>query len=129
MIGNPYQQYKEQGILTASPLELIVLLYDGCIKQIKLAKLHMEAGSYQDANRSLQRAQDIVTELSSSLDFQYDISHELVAIYEFVLRSLMEVNATKETGPVDEIITILAELRDAWSAVGKTTRSGLALEE
>jgi len=129
MIGNPYQQYREQGILTASPMELVVMLYDGCIKQIKLSELHLEAGSYEDANRSLQKAQDIITELSASLDFQYEVSNELVAIYEFILRTLMEINATKETKQIDEVVVILTELRDAWSTVSKTAHTGLALEE
>ena len=106
--------YKKQGIMTASPIELVIMLYDGCLRQLRAAKTNIINHNYQDANKALQRTQDIVAELSSSLDCRVEISHQLMQIYEYVTWKTREINATKDAGQVDEIEGIMSGLKDAW---------------
>ena len=120
---NPYAQYKQQGVLTASPTELVVMLYEGCIKQLKLAKIFIGERSLESANHAFQRAQDIVTELVMGLDFSYPIARELLNLYEFIQRSIIDMNISKEAEKIDPVIEILDELRTAWVEVVKQTRA------
>ncbi len=123
MATNPYAQYKQQGVLTASPTELVVMLYDGCIKQLKLAKIHIGDKNFDLANSSFQRAQDIVTELVMGLDFNYEIARELLNLYEFIQRAIIDMNISKDLDDIDPIIEILSDLRSAWAEVVKQTRA------
>lgn len=123
MALNPYAQYKQQGVLTASPTELVVMLYEGCIKQLKLAKMFIGEGSIEAANAAFKRAQDIITELVMGLDFNYDIARELLNIYEFVQRSIIDLNMSKDAEQIDPIVEILDELRLAWVEVVKQMRT------
>ena len=123
MATNPYAQYRQQGVLTASPAELVVMLYEGCIKQLKLAKIHIEAKNVEGANNSFQRAQDIITELVMGLDFNYDIAKELLNLYEFIQHAIIDMNISKDIKQVDPVIEILDDLRTAWVEVVKQTRA------
>ena len=123
MATNPYAQYRQQGVLTASPTELVVMLYEGCIKQLKLAKIHLGEKNYEGANNAFQRAQDIITELVMGLDFNYDIARELLNLYEFVQRAIIDMNISKDMNQVDPIVEILDDLRTAWVEVVKQTRA------
>lgn len=130
MINNPYDQYKQQGVLTASPTELVVMLYEGCIKQLKLSKIFIEEKNYEGANNAIKKAEDIVTELVMGLDFNYEMARDLLNIYEFVQRSLLELNATKDPEKIEPIIGILEDLRSAWVEVAKKNRvSSFGLED
>ncbi len=123
MATNPYAQYRQQGVLTASPTELVVMLYEGCIKQLKLAKIHIGEKNIEGANNAFQRAQDIITELVMGLDFNYDIARELLNLYEFIQRAIIDMNISKDINQVDPIIEMLDDLRGAWVEVVKQTRA------
>lgn len=114
-----YQRYKQQEVLTASPIELTVMLYDGCIKNLKLARMNITDKNLESANASLQKAQRIVMELIDSLDFHYPIAKDLFNIYEFVMREISRINAEKDAEGVNGIISILSELRQAWASIVK----------
>ncbi len=121
-LANPYKQYKQQGIMVANPVELIIMLYDGCVKQLKLTEIAISEENVQDANTSLQKAQDIVTELIMSLDFHYPMSNELMKIYEFLLNQMAEINVSKNRGGIEPLINILLELRTSWVHVLKESK-------
>lgn len=114
---NPYEIYKKQGVMTASPVELVVMLYDGCIRHLRAAQRAILDKDCERANTALQKAQDIVAELAASLDCRLGLSIQLLQIYDFVNRRLMEANAQKDTGAIDEAIGLMKELRDAWAAI------------
>lgn len=126
---NPYEQYKQQGVMTASPVELVVMLYDGCIKNMKIANLAIQEKDYQRANSSLIRAQEIISELITSLDFNYKLAENLMDIYEFCLHTMADINMTKDTTLIQPLIEILADLREAWAEVARSTRGTVALSE
>jgi len=112
---NPYQQYKENAILTASPEELVLMLYNGIIRFIEEAKGAIEKKDYMAANNSIQRAQDIITELMLTLDMNYDISKNLYSLYDYMLRRLIDANVKKDVTILEEVKGFAIELRDTWS--------------
>ena len=128
-MANAYQRYKEQDVTMATPMALIVMLYNGCIKQLKLAQIAIDQGDCEDVNDHLKKAQDIISELVRSLDFQYEISKDLLALYDFMLREIVAANASKDRDKLDPVIRMLSSLRDTWSQVEKTCRLPYELVE
>ncbi|MCE5236829.1 MAG: flagellar export chaperone FliS [Clostridiaceae bacterium] len=126
---NPQDAYRQQGILTANPVELIVMLYDGCIKQLKLGCLALDDKNYEKSNVSFQKAQRIIMELITSLDFRYELAHDLMRLYEFMLEQIVEGNLKKEKAPVLGTMELLEELRGAWAQVSKSGAASVAVAE
>ena len=127
--ANAYQTYKTQEVSMASPMALIVMLYNGCIKRLKLARIAIDKKDYEDANTQLKKAQDIVAELANSLDFNYPIANDLMALYEFMLREIIQINIGKDQDKIEPVINMLSSLRDAWKQVEKTCRQSYPIEE
>jgi len=119
MAASPYEKYRRQDILIADPMKLVVMLYNGCIKQLKLAREAIEKRQYDQANQRLQRSQDIIVELMTSLDLKYAISKELMDLYTFLYREMIKVNITKDDTHIEPLIKILVDLRDTWSEAMK----------
>lgn len=119
--NNPVQAYKEIQITTANQIKLIVMLYDGAIRRIGLALACFDEGHrrYDEINTHLRAAQDIVSELMSSLDFDKggDLARNLFSIYSYVNKQLLQSNLKKDSKPLDEVKKLLAELRDAWDEI------------
>ena len=111
--------YQETAIGTQSKGRLIVMLYDGAIKFMKLAIREMEAGNYAAKGRYINRAQDIVNELNAVLDMDGggDISQNLRKLYLFVNRRLSEANGKRDPQMVREVITLMEELNQSWRAI------------
>ncbi len=120
-IKTAYQTYQRQGVLTASPLELVIMLYKGCIRQLNLGKVSIEKKDYQTANAAFQKAQDILSELMLSLDFSYEISSELMRLYEYIQWKIVDINANKASEEVDGVVEILDELQSSWVAIKTKT--------
>lgn len=112
---NPYNQYKQNSINTATPAELTLMLYNGAIKFSLMAKLAMEDKNIEKTNDAILRAQAIVQELNMTLDMNYEISNEFRALYTFVLEKLLDANIQKKTSIIDdEVMPILEGMRDNW---------------
>lgn len=127
---NPYQQYKQQGVMTASPVELIVMLYDGCVRNLRVAKLSFEEKNVVTANESLLKAQAIVQELSLCLDYSYPISGEINRLYTFVEEAIVEAIEKSNGDQLEDLVAIMTDLRVAWADVSRQTRvDTLAIEE
>jgi len=124
------QKYQSESILTASPMELVVMLYEGLVKQIKLADIFIEQNSFERANQSLNKAQDIVAELLRSLDFHYSIANELMKLYDYMLQELMYINLHKDRERIPDLLEIVVTLKDAWSTARTSADSrAFAIEE
>jgi flagellar protein FliS len=129
-MANPYERYRQQGVMTASPVELIVMLYDGCIKNLKLARIAIQEKKYDTSNTHLQKAQEIIAELISSLDLHFPIAADLMKIYDFILRQIVEINVSKDETAIGGIVGLLSTLKDAWSQVARMNRNAVsAMEE
>ncbi|SCY86386.1 flagellar export chaperone FliS [Alkaliphilus peptidifermentans] len=123
-MNNPYNQYKENSIKTASPQELTLMLYNGAIKFINQSKIFIEEKNVSSANEALKRAQDIIEELNNTLDMKYDISDRLRTIYTYILERLREANIKKDITPLNEAMEMVTELRDTWKEAMKLAKNG-----
>ena len=96
MKANPYQQYKNMQIQTASQERLLIMLYEGAIKFINQGKLAFQDGKYDIGNECIKRAQDIVSELMSSLNFESgEVANNLFVLYEYIYHRLVQANIKK----------------------------------
>lgn len=119
---NAYNAYKQDGIMTASPVELIIMLYDALIKQYKLAKLMIEEKEMEKANSAFIKAQDIITELVKSLDLKFKLAEDLLMIYDFMLNETIQCNIKKDISMIDPLMEMAQELKSAWVVVkGQTS--------
>ncbi|GAB2490569.1 flagellar export chaperone FliS [Alkalibacterium psychrotolerans] len=112
--------YKKNQVETASPKQLVVLLYEGAVKFIRLAELAIEKNDMTKANRNILKAQDIVTELMVSLNHQNGenaIASELQTLYSYILNQLIQANLKKDTEKLAETRNLLSELREAWASI------------
>jgi flagellar secretion chaperone FliS len=114
------QQYEQQKVLSASPMELILMLYDGGIRALNSA---IEAFQVEDeiermnaVHERLLRSQDFITELACSLDVERggELAVELNRLYDFMLRHLAMANSEKRIKPIQEVKMMLTSLRDSW---------------
>ncbi|NLM74434.1 MAG: flagellar export chaperone FliS [Clostridiaceae bacterium] len=126
---NAYNQYKENSINTASPEELTLMLYNGLIKFIMRGIDSIEKKNIQEANTNIIRAQDIVQEFINTLDMRYEISKNLVSIYDYLLRRLIDANITKDKEILEEVLGFAKVLRDTWEEAMKLSKKQIKLKQ
>lgn len=119
--------YTEQSGITASPGELLMMLLNAEIKNIRIAILSIGAGKLTDAHQRLMKAQDIMDELILSLDDAYEISKELTPLYLFIKKELMSANIKKDTEKLEKLLPIVTELRDSWEKAYEISRKNTGL--
>ncbi|SHE61561.1 flagellar protein FliS [Caldanaerobius fijiensis DSM 17918] len=126
MINNPYQQYRTDAVMTASPEELTLMLYDGIIRFLNQAKEAILSRDMQTAHEKLIRVQDILNELNATLDRSYDIASNLASIYDFMIRKTIEANIKKDVNIIDEVLEFARDLRNTWQQAMKIARKDSA---
>lgn len=111
--------YRQQSILTATRGQLVVTLYDGCLRFLRQAAHALRDGKHVEAGVRLGRAEAIVDELLATLDMEQGgvVASRLQGIYVFCTRMLIEARAERDPAKVDAVADLLAELRDAWAQV------------
>ena len=112
--ANPQEAYRRQNILTASPAELIIMLYDGLLKDVRLAIRAIGKNNAEATHRHLMKAQAIVAELINCLDLSFSIAADLMNLYDFLLHTLAEANAAKDAAMLEPLLEIIETLRDTW---------------
>lgn len=117
-----YGRYQQQSAMTASPGELTLMLYDGCVKFLKQSRLYMEEHNLEKASNASIRAQDIISELMATLDMRYEISNNLYSLYDFILRMVVQSNIKKDPLLLEEPINMMSELRDTWQQAVRLNR-------
>ena len=127
--ASPQDAYKRQDVLTATPADLVVMLYDALKKNIMQARRGLERKNIQSTHDHLMKAQEIVTELVNSLDMNYDISTELLSLYEFMLTSLEDANIQKKPELLTPVIDIVDSLREAWQEIAQSNKGTLHINE
>ena len=125
--GNYAQEYRKNAVIGASPVQLVVMLYDGALKFMEQGKVSMAARDIQKQNHYIQKAQRIVMELMSSLDMVKggEIAKNLLALYTYVLEELVSANIEDRSECLDRAMRTLTELRESWVEVEKITRAGV----
>lgn len=118
MIANPYSQYRDVQIQTASPGRLLVMLYDGAIRFALQAKRGIEMQDPKSTYEGLRRLQDILDHLTTTLDFGAGaIADNLADLYEFMGRRLVEANLRRDPKAVDDVIGLISTLRSAYAEI------------
>jgi flagellar secretion chaperone FliS len=111
--------YRDSSVLTAPPERLVVMLYDGANRFLFQATHAMRSGDLELMNNRMQRAEAIISELRGTLDFENggDIAPRLEAIYAFCQRHLLEARLKRDPERIEQVMKLLAELREAWDQV------------
>lgn len=117
MAQNAASIYQGTKINTASPAELTLMLYEGAIKFCNKALYGMEQNDIEKVNENLIKAQKIVTELRSTLDFKYAVAKEFDNVYEYIYRRLVEANIKKDVDILEEALDYIRQMRDTWKDV------------
>lgn len=109
------EEYRAARIKTARPLDLVVMLYDGALRNLARANSALKQQDIEGANNALLRCQDILQELMVTLNLESgEIARNLHRLYEYMLHRLVEANIHKTPTPVVEVARLLASLREAW---------------
>lgn len=112
--------YRQNAVLSASPAQLVVELYDGARRFLRQAAEAMGAREIERAHQKLRRAEMIIDHLNSVIDDgQGEISSQLHAVYAFYLSHLNEARISQDPEKVREVARMLGELREAWSQVAQ----------
>lgn len=121
-IKNPYQAYENNAVTTASPGELTLMLYNGCLKFINLAKKAISDKNMEEKNTNLQKAQKIIQELMVTLNMDFEVSKNLMSLYDYLNRRLIEANMKNDIAILEEVEGFVADFRDTWKEVIKINR-------
>ena len=118
-IQNPYEEYQRNKILTASPAEITLMLYEGAIKFCNIAIMGIEQSDMEKAHTNIMKTQRIIEEFRNTLDRKYQVAEEFDKIYVYALQRLFEANIKKDKEILEEVNTHLRSLRDTWKEVMK----------
>ena len=118
------ETYKRNQVFTADKGTLLLMLYEGAIDFLKLAKDHMESGQLAAKGLYISKAHAVIAELSSTLDLDVggDLPRSLRALYEFMMDQLMESHLGNKAQPIDEVIKLLSTLKQGWEGAVAQTR-------
>ena len=117
-----YAQYNNNKVLNASPAELTLMLYDGAIKFCNIAIMGMEKKDIEKAHVNIMKAQRIIEEFRSTLDFKYEVAKDFDRVYVYLLQRLFEANIKKDPEILEEVNTHLRSMRDTWKQVMEATK-------
>jgi flagellar secretion chaperone FliS len=117
-----HQVYKQNSVSTASPGELTLMLYNGCLNFLNKAKLAIRENNIQERNTNLQKAQRIIQELMVTLNQDYEIAKQMMVMYEYMNRRLIEANINNDLSIVEEVEGFVTEFRDTWKEVIRLNR-------
>lgn len=119
--------YKNQQIMTATPEELTLMLYNGAIRFISESIQELERHNLAKSHAANIRAQDIIREFICTLDMRYDIAKSLYSLYEYIQFRLIQANVKKDKIQLEEARKLLTELRDTWAEAMKIARGSRAM--
>lgn len=119
---NPYVAYEQNAVTTASPGELTLMLYNGCIKFLNQAKSAMETNDYELKNKCIQKAQSIISELMVTLNMDIPVAKHMMQMYDYMNRRLIEANVKNSIEILEEVESFVAEFRDTWKEVIQINR-------
>lgn len=121
-VQNAYNAYQQNSVTTASPGELTLMLYNGCVKFIHQAKKAIEEESIQNRNRNIQKAQAVLSELMATLNMDIPVSKNMFNLYEYMHYRLTQANINNDVAILDEVEELTIEFRDTWKQVIQINR-------
>lgn len=124
MNKNPYAAYANSKVMTASPAELVLMLYDGAIKFCNIAIMGIEENDIQKAHNNIIKVENIISEFRATLDHKYPVAEDFDRVYEYLNRRLQEANIKKDVEILNEVLMHLRTMRDTWKEVMRLNTSG-----
>jgi len=127
-------QYKQVGIQAsvenADPHTLIQMLFDGAIERLNTAKMHMKQGNIALKGENISRAISIVDGLRTSLDMQKggEMAESLEALYDYMQRQLLVANLENKVEKIEEVLSLIGEIRAGWMAIPQEIRNTKKIE-
>lgn len=121
-MNNPYAQYNNSKVLTASPAELTLMLYEGAIKFCNIAITAIEQKDMMKAHTNIVKVENIITEFRSTLNFKYPVAKDFENVYAYVFDRLVEANIHKDAEILNEVLEHLRVMRDTWKEVMRLTK-------
>lgn len=119
---NPYEKYKQQSVMTMTQGEMVVRLYEEIINQLSRAVICIREKNIEGTNASLQKCQRIINYLKSTLNFKYEVSSNLLSLYDFFNEQIIKSNLKKDTQPIEEILPLVSELKDTFAQGERLSR-------
>lgn len=130
MMRSPAESYAKVGVesavAAADPHRLILLLFDGAIAAVSVAKVHMESGDIAQKGAAISKAIDLISNgLQASLDMEAggELSARLAALYEYMVQRLLFANLKNSVATLDEVFGLLSGLREAWKQITPSTQA------
>lgn len=118
-LPNAYAAYNRNKVLTASPAELTLMLYDGAIKFCNIAIVGIENKDVEKAHVNIIKTEKIIEEFLRTLDEKYPVYKDFENVYRYLMRRLQEANVRKDKEILEEVLTHLRGMRDTWKEVMK----------
>jgi len=123
---NQYKQVNVRAsVENADPYTIIQMLFDGAMERLNMAKMHIQQNNIAQKGENISRAIGIVDGLRSSLDMEAggDLAANLEALYDYMQRQLLKANLQNDTALIDEVLSLLGEIRAGWMAIPQDMRS------
>ena len=117
MAAMGYEQYEKSRIMTASPGELTLMLYEGAIKFSNIAVMAIEKSDIEKAHINIRKVQRIIEEFQATLNHKYPVSKDFDEVYSYLQRRLLEANVKKDKEIMEEVLRHLRVMRDTWKEV------------
>lgn len=125
MIANKgYAAYANNKIMTASPAELTLMLYEGAIKFCNIAIAAVEQKDIQKAHNNIIKTQNIIEEFQATLNHKYEVAKDFDSVYSYLKTRLIEANIKKDAEILEEVLQHLRTMRDTWKEVMRLTQNG-----
>lgn len=116
-LPNAYAQYNNSKVLTASPAELVLMLYDGAIKFCNIAIMALENKDIQKAHTNIVKVERIIDHFRMTLDMTYPVAEDFERIYKYLSERLVQANIKKDKEILEEVCGHLRSVRDTWKEV------------
>ena len=116
-LNQAYSQYNNSKILTASPAELTLMLYDGAIKFCNIAIMAIEKNDVMKAHTYIVKTENIIEEFQATLNHKYPVAKDFDNVYKYIYNRLIEANVKKDKDILEEVLVHLRTLRDTWKEV------------
>ncbi len=117
-------QYNRNKILTASPAELTLLLYDGAIKFCNIALMGFENNDIQKVNTNIKKTENIISEFIATLDHKYPVAEDFERTYRYIYDLLVEANVKKDKEVLERALNEIRGMRDTWKEVMLRSKNG-----
>lgn len=121
-VNNMHAEYNKNKIVTATPAELTLMLYEGAIKYCNIAIIAIEQNQVEKAHKNIMKTQRIIEEFQITLNHKYEVAKHFEDVYKYLLLRLVDANLNKDVNALEEILVHLRSMRDTWKAVMQKAR-------